>query len=172
MIFEEFLTNYHPLLAKIARTHGLAPGDIPGLAYLAWHEASESYRADAGASFSTWSARRFEALCLRERAQGRHGLALDGDNPLPEAALARLSVSEDAAIFDVLEPEPELEVAERSFFGLHGRIIDAALDGSNIAQIAERAGVTPRRVNQIIAEMTQKRSISHQADLFGLNHLV
>lgn len=149
----------------------LVPWNLFDERVIAWHEASATYDPSAGASLETWAVRKFETLCLRERSQGRFGLTLDdADAAFPEAALSRLSISDDAAIFNVLEPELEPAVAERSFFGLNGKIVDAALDGCSIAQIAERAGVTPRRVNQILAEMTQSRSASPQTDLFDLEH--
>lgn len=170
MNFDDFFDRFNPLLAKLARAHGLDIDDLPGLAYLAWHEASASYDPRAGASPATWAVRRFEVLALRERSQGRYGLALDdGDGALPEATLARLSISDDQAIFDLLEPEPEPAVAKRRFFGLQGKIIDAALDGCSVTEIADRVGVTPRRVNQLIAEMTEKRGSSPQLDLFDLD---
>lgn len=166
--FEAFLADYRRRLAKIATIHGIDPGDVPGIAFIAWHEASASYNPGSGAAFTTWAVRRFETLCLRERSQGLYGLALDDElATVPEAALARLSVSDDQAIFNVLEPEPE-PLVPKSYFGLQGKIIDAALDGCDTAQIAVRAGVTPRRVNQLIAEMTQKRSSATQTDLFDL----
>lgn len=169
MSFERFLAQHRPLLAKIARIHVLDPDDLPGLSFLAWHEAQATYRPDAGASLETWAVRRFDVLCLRERSQGRYGLDLDdGDAALPEAALSQLSISDEAAIFSILEPEPEQTVAERNFFGLHGKIVAAALDGCSVAEIAARARITPRRVNQVIAEMTQKRSPG-QTDLFDFD---
>lgn len=111
MIFNDFFDCYRPLLAKIARSHGVDPDDVPGLAWLAWAEAQASYRPDVGASLAAWCVRKFECFCRRERAQARYGLALDDTEA-----------------------------------------------GCSVGEIAARAGVTPRRVNQIIAEMTKKKN--------------
>jgi len=148
--FFEFYRKNNSLLKKIALAHGLDGGDIPGTAWLAWHDAGQTYRPDRGATLETWALRRFEHACRRYAAQGRYGAELDADGDDRYMPI----VSDDAAIFAVIEPEPEriLQVPS-SGGGMTGEICRAAAAGLSVTQIAARVGRTPRRINQIFAQM-------------------
>jgi len=149
--FFEFYHKNRASLNKIALAHRLEAGDILGTAWLSWHDASQTYRPDAGARFETWASRIFENACRRYAGQQRFGVDLDADHSDDRDAPI---VSDDVAIFAVLEPEPEkiLEIPT-SGGGLTGEICRAAAAGLSVSQIAARVGRTPRRVNQIFAKM-------------------
>jgi len=166
MKFEEFFSKNKCLLYKIAGAFDIESGDILGTAWLSWHDASRSYRADRGAAFETWATQKFENSCRRYAAQRRFGVELDspyfGESQTPHPA-----ISDDAAIFAALEPEPE-KILEIPAFGggLTGEICRAAAAGLSTTQIAARVGRTPRRVNQIFAKM--RPDPSPQMSLFDL----
>jgi len=148
--FFEFYHKNNDLLNKIGVAHHLEVGDVPGTAWLSWHEASRSYRASKGAAFETWAIRQFENACRRYAAQRRFGVELDDT----DSDDLRLSISDEEAIFSVLEPEPEQALdLPRSGGGVLGEITRAAAEGLTIAEIAIRVRRTPRRVNQIFAKM-------------------
>jgi len=169
MKFDEFFNKNKRLLYKVAVIHGLEEGDVPGTAWLSWHDASQTYRPDAGARFETWASRIFETACRRYAAQQRFGVELDAPD-FGESQTPHPAISDDAAIFEVLEPEPEkiLEIAPFGG-GLTGEICRAAAAGLSVAQIAARVGRTPRRVNQIFAKMRpDPKAPYQQMTLFDL----
>jgi len=169
MRFDEFFNKSKRLLYKIAIAHGLEEGEVPGTAWLSWHDASRSYRADRGAAFETWATQKFENWCRRYAAQRRSGVELDSPD-FGESQTPHPAISDDAAIFAVLEPEPEkiLEIPT-SGGGLTGEICRAAAAGLSVSQIAARVGRTPRRVNQIFAKMRpDPKAPYQQMSLFDL----
>ncbi|WP_024299748.1 sigma factor [Methylomicrobium lacus] len=150
MIFEKFFNKNKCFLYKTARSFNIESGDILGTAWLSWHDASKTYRPDRGATLETWALRQFEHACRRYAAQGRYGAELDADGDDRDMPI----VSDDAAIFAVIEPEPERILQVPRFGGgITGEVWRAAAAGKSVAEIASRVGRTPRRINQLLAKM-------------------
>lgn len=147
----------HPFVAALARRYNLDLEDCRQEAFLAAAELADKFDSARGASLET-----FLFSHLRRRLQR-------------QAPLCAVEIDENqtfAGQNEELDPpaagEEKIKKIAASWSLRHGMVAEMALKSKSTSEIAEKLKLTPRRVRQILAELTSKPAmVEGQLDLFG-----
>lgn len=152
--FNGFWEVHHPQISRMARRVG-SQHDLLGEAWICWTEATKTLDPNRGVSQEGWALRRLHDRCRRWRAGERFGLELD-------AELADHTPGAGDPLVLLLQQEDEAEAAAAvaavvkrltSGGGTVADVIRGAAEGLSSKEIAARAGVSVRRVNQILSSL-------------------
>lgn len=148
----------HPFVATLARKYNLPVADARQEAFLVAVELAPKFDPNRRASLET-----FLFSHLRRRLQR-------------QAPLCAAEIDENQSFEDEEEEhdpfpgqEEKIKMIAASWSLRHGKVAEMALESNSVAEIAEKLKITPRRVRQILADLTKKQEKEDgQLDLFGV----
>lgn len=147
----------HPFVANLARKYNLPINDARQEAFLVAAELAHKFDPARGASLETFL---FSHLLPRLQRQ---------------APLCRLEVDEiqelaaqDEEQVPTGKDEEIINKIASSWSFRHKQVAELALQAKSAPEIAKKLNLTPRRVRQILAEMTSRPAVVEgQLNLFG-----